>query len=1041
MDFLTYPRQEDLARISMSPGDQQAWLAASAAVAAPPPKTNAIVGGEGSSAPTVQSVAPVLSQWDLFYHNAAPGHRADLLTLANQSGLLHGYHLPQSVSPRALLPADAPRASILLHDFLSGKVNQLEPVRATALEFFDQQLDETQRHAVASALATPDLFLIRGMTGTGKSRVAAEIVTQAAKRGDRVLLLGASSAALDRILEQIAQRQDLCSIRCLAPEEDFAQLPASIRALTLQERAAALRNNSLRTARETRQAAELQCARRRHEASLWTRLEELCTALPAARETVTQAEAKLASVPAEVTRDAEAPSGRVADHVRSLRRSGEEQLSRLSAEIATAERACGQEHEKLAELERKLAVVEPLASAKRQGRWWSPRWWKAVFKGRIADQLALLEAQRQQIQAAIAEAGHCLQELARAREVANANAKADVQSYLENEVSSRQQKLLNVFNLHRKEFEKRETLWSDLCLQIQNESLRPTAQSPQAVRAAKDQWLEHRKDDEARCAFAREWAEFLESSSGTLAAKLPGFANIVAATPSGLGADSHFGDAGASGGQFDLLVLEEADRLTESEFLKAAGRARQWVLLGDVSSSLRLRADGATAKGKPSPWFARLWQHVHCDPSALRHAWFLEGQSLGCRLRQLTPVQRQKLENEPLADAPDVELRIFTAPGARPELAEVVFPGTMSVPTAKEFLFRELQEVMVQTTGRSLRRSESTDVTVLTFAPVPANAQIITLDSGVREYLDGQHLDNTCKLEFDRSAGWDRRSVDDWIRRHLGLVDLGRTELLEKQYRMAPALVDVVYDLLGAANNNSTAPVKQDEPAVEFVSVQGAAKAKGTSRSDSRGPRKVESTGPRRVPATGAGLELDLASLRPTDRVPEEVRSLVPGLGIVNLAEARAVVRKLEELLSERQNNIANAIAVIALYPTQAELIRRLIGHSPKLSRQASSIAVGPPSSFRQREADVVVISLTRSHASRAVAYGEGPAALELSLTRARRRLVLVGDSGNLLRRSQWRGALDYLDESAANHESSLIGRLVGYLQGRGRFALNFVSS
>ena len=62
---------------------------------------------------------------------------------------------------------------------------------------------------------------------------------------------------------------------------------------------------------------------------------------------------------------------------------------------------------------------------------------------------------------------------------------------------------------------------------------------------------------------------------GEVAARLPGYTNVVAATTTALPADPHFGDAAAASQAFDRLVVEEADQVTESEFLKVARRARR----------------------------------------------------------------------------------------------------------------------------------------------------------------------------------------------------------------------------------------------------------------------------------------------------------------------------------------------------------------------------------------------------------------------------------------------------------------------------------
>ena len=74
----------------------------------------------------------------------------------------------------------------------------------------------------------------------------------------------------------------------------------------------------------------------------------------------------------------------------------------------------------------------------------------------------------------------------------------------------------------------------------------------------------------------------------------------------------------------------------------------------------------------------------------------------------------------------------------------------------------------------------------------------------------------------------------------------------------------------------------------------------------------------------------------------------------------------------------------------------------------------------------------------RAVAFGDDPQLLSLALTRARQRVMVFGDAGTLIRRSQWEGPLDHLDEGTAARERELIAQLVRHLQGPGAPARAF---
>lgn len=64
---------------------------------------------------------------------------------------------------------------------------------------FDHQLDERQRAAVALGLDTLDVALVHGPPGTGKTRTLLEIVRQRVARGERLLCVAPSNAAVDHL--------------------------------------------------------------------------------------------------------------------------------------------------------------------------------------------------------------------------------------------------------------------------------------------------------------------------------------------------------------------------------------------------------------------------------------------------------------------------------------------------------------------------------------------------------------------------------------------------------------------------------------------------------------------------------------------------------------------------------------------------------------------------------------------------------------------------------------------------------------------------
>ncbi len=87
-----------------------------------------------------------------------------------------------------------------LTDILLGKEAAREPeCGGTGPDWFHQGLNTSQKSAVAKALAAPDVFLIHGPPGTGKTTTLVELIRQAVRLGGQVLVTAPSNLAVDHL--------------------------------------------------------------------------------------------------------------------------------------------------------------------------------------------------------------------------------------------------------------------------------------------------------------------------------------------------------------------------------------------------------------------------------------------------------------------------------------------------------------------------------------------------------------------------------------------------------------------------------------------------------------------------------------------------------------------------------------------------------------------------------------------------------------------------------------------------------------------------
>jgi len=169
----------------------------------------------------------------------------------------------------------------------------------------------------------------------------------------------------------------------------------------------------------------------------------------------------------------------------------------------------------------------------------------------------------------------------------------------------------------------------------------------------------------------------------------------------------------------------------------------------------------------------------------------------------------------------------------------------------------------------------------------------------------------------------------------------------------------------------------------------------------------------------------DLAPLVGIDVAGAERRE-PGGHSFYNPSEAEVVAREVERLVGRGVS--PEDVGVISAYSGQIARIRSQLGGSDV--GDAGQVTVDTVDSFQGGERDVIVISFVRSNDEGRSGFletpEEGPRRLNVALTRARKRLVLVGDWETLATASPGRSP----DKSCAD----LYDDLETYLRKKGRF-------
>lgn len=123
---------------------------------------------------------------------------------------------------------------------------------------------------------------------------------------------------------------------------------------------------------------------------------------------------------------------------------------------------------------------------------------------------------------------------------------------------------------------------------------------------------------------------------------------------------------------------------------------------------------------------------------------------------------------------------------------------------------------------------------------------------------------------------------------------------------------------------------------------------------------------------------------------------------ISNPDEAALLLRHLSQLTATLQPHYSAdkfpSIAVISPYREQIYVLRELMQHYPALLPYSTSITINTIDSFQGQERDIVYISMTRSNDTGTIGFLSDIRRMNVAMTRARKKLVVIGDSATLSR-------------------------------------------
>lgn len=141
---------------------------------------------------------------------------------------------------------------------------------------------------------------------------------------------------------------------------------------------------------------------------------------------------------------------------------------------------------------------------------------------------------------------------------------------------------------------------------------------------------------------------------------------------------------------------------------------------------------------------------------------------------------------------------------------------------------------------------------------------------------------------------------------------------------------------------------------------------------------------------------------------------------ICNLGEARFLKSHLKTAIASwRQSSSIEqwpSVGIIAPYRKQVSILREMLEQDEELQPYAAFIKVQTIDCFQGQEKDIIYISLTRSNTEQQIGFLSDVRRMNVAMTRAKKKLVVIGDSATIGIHSFYQHFIAYVESLGHYH-------------------------